>query len=48
MLPGVLEERAGQQPQADVGEDAERGRVYLPAEDLARFRVSIFKQRGNV
>jgi len=24
----------------DVGEDARRGRIYLPAEDLARFRVT--------
>jgi phytoene synthase len=24
----------------DVGEDARRGRIYLPLEDLARFRVS--------
>ncbi len=24
----------------DVGEDARRGRIYLPSEDLARFRVS--------
>jgi 15-cis-phytoene synthase len=31
----------------DVKEDAERGRVYLPAEDLARFRVSAESLNGH-
>jgi phytoene synthase len=32
----------------DIREDAERGRIYLPAEDLARFHVSEDDIRGGV
>jgi phytoene synthase len=32
----------------DIREDAERGRIYLPAEDLARFRVTEDDIRGGV
>jgi squalene synthase HpnC len=31
----------------DVAEDRDRGRVYLPAEDLARFRCSTAELRGS-
>ena len=31
----------------DVGEDLDRGRIYLPAEDLARFASWTFRQEGD-
>ena len=32
----------------DIREDAERGRIYLPSEDLARFRVREDDIRGGM
>ena len=32
----------------DVGEDYERGRIYLPAEDMARFGVTEARHRHGV